>query len=70
MHITIEKELLKNIDLLVAQGQYSSRSQAIQDAVKVSQTHWKRTRLFEALKRVNPQEERVLANERLTGESW
>ena len=68
--ITMEKDLLKTVDRLVSQGKYANRSQAIQSAVRENLVHWKRTRLSEALKRVNPREERELAEERLKGDTW
>jgi len=67
--ITLDRELLKTVDWLVAQGRYSSRSQAIQTAVRENLAQWKRTRLSEVLEKVNPCEERKLADERMKGEA-
>ena len=32
--------------------------------------HWKHTRLAEEVKKLNPKEERALAEERISGEEW
>lgn len=68
--ITMEIGLLKTVDRLVAQGRYANRSQAIQTAVRENMAQWKRTRLADALRKVNPKEERELADERMKGDTW
>ena len=68
--ITVEKELLKNVDRWVSQGRYPNRSQAIQSALREKMERWKNTRLLEALDRLDPEEEKALADERLAGDVW
>ena len=66
--ITLEREMLQALDGLVAQGQFASRSQAIQSAVRENLTRWKRVRLARALDRLDVKEHRAMAEERFRGE--
>jgi Arc/MetJ-type ribon-helix-helix transcriptional regulator len=68
--ITMDAGLLKTVDQWVRQGRYPNRSQAIQAALREKLERWKRTRLSEELAKLDPEEERSLAEERLAGESW
>ena len=66
--ITLDRELLKEIDRGVRSGLFKNRSRAIEEAVKEKlERHGKRRLLLEARK-LNPKEERALAEERMTGE--
>ncbi|HLC40008.1 MAG TPA: ribbon-helix-helix domain-containing protein [Methylomirabilota bacterium] len=70
--ITMDRELLKEIDRGVKSGVFKNRSRAIEEAVKEKlERHGKRRLLLEA-KKLNPNEERALAEEGMTGEetSW
>ena len=68
--ITVEKELLKAVDRWVTQGRYPNRSRAIQAALLEKMARWKHTRLLEALQQIDPKEEKALADETLTGDTW
>ncbi len=68
--ITVDGETLRVVDRWVRQGRYPSRSRAIQIALRQMQERWRRTRLREELSRIDPAEERALADERLAGETW
>jgi len=66
--ITMDKELLREIDHAVKTGQFRSRSRAIQDAVKEKLEQHKRGRLLAEAKKLDPNEEKALAEEGVTGE--
>ena len=68
--ITVEKGLLKTVDRWVSQGRYPNRSQAIQAALREKEERWKHTRLLEALDKLDPEEEKALADEWLAGDTW
>jgi Arc/MetJ-type ribon-helix-helix transcriptional regulator len=68
--ITVDGQLLKLVDRWVTQGRYPSRSQAIQAAVREKVERWNHTRLVEEVAKLNPKEERALAEERLVGDAW
>ena len=68
--ITLEQQLLRLVDRWVSQRRFASRSQAIQVALREKVDHWKHTRLAEEVKKLNPKEERALAEESFSGETW
>ena len=68
--ITVDGQLLKLVDRWVTLGRYPSRSQAIQAAVREKVERWNHTRLAEEVAKLNPKEERALAEENLAGEAW
>lgn len=68
--ITVDRELLRVVDRWVAQGRYPSRSQAIQAAVREKLERWNRVRLAEEAAKLDPKEERALAEETFVGETW
>jgi metal-responsive CopG/Arc/MetJ family transcriptional regulator len=63
--VTLEAELLSQVDALVRQHRFSNRSQAIETAVRSALLRLRRTRLAEACSRLDPHEERALAEEGL-----
>ncbi len=67
--ITIKEELLTQLDQWVAEGRYPNRSQAIQAAVREKLERARRKRLAEEVTKLNPKEERALAEEGLAFES-
>lgn len=67
--ITMRRELLTQIDRWVAEGRYPNRSQAIQAAVREKLDRAYRTRLSEEVAKLDPDEERALAEEGLTDAS-
>jgi Arc/MetJ-type ribon-helix-helix transcriptional regulator len=66
--ITIETETLREIDRLVKQGRFPSRSRAIQTALAEMTARHKRRRLVQELAKLDPKEEQKLAEEFLAGE--
>lgn len=63
--ITLEAALLDQVDALVHERRFANRSQAIEAAVQEQVARLKRTRLAEACGRLDPTEERALAEEGL-----
>lgn len=61
--VTLEATLLAEVDQLVEQHRFANRSQAIEAAVSEQLSRFKRTRLAEACARLDPDEERALAEE-------
>ena len=68
--ITLDSQLLRTIDRWVRQGNYPNRSQAIQSALREKLERWRRIRLAEEVAKLNPSEEKSMADERLSGEKW
>ena len=68
--ITVDHQLLQSVDRWVKQGRYPNRSQAIQAALREKLERWQHVRLAEEVTKLNPQEERGLAEETLAGETW
>ena len=61
--ITLDEELLKELDALVKKGIYSNRSSAIQDSIKEALTLLSEKNFEAECSKLNPTEERNLANE-------
>jgi metal-responsive CopG/Arc/MetJ family transcriptional regulator len=70
--ITIEEQLLKRLDRLVAQHRYPNRSQAIQEAVRDKLDRLDRGRLARECAKLNRSAEQKIADEGLAGdlEEW
>jgi metal-responsive CopG/Arc/MetJ family transcriptional regulator len=70
--ITLDAELLERVDELVAQREFRNRSQAIETALAEKLSRSRRTRLARECAKLNPREERALAEEGLAGssDSW
>lgn len=67
--ITLEKGLLKEVDGLVAKGTFGNRSQAIAEAVREKVLRIGKRRLARELAKLDFEEEKALADERIIGES-
>ena len=61
--ITIDNELVKEIDLLVKSNLFPNRSKAIQEAVKEKLERLKRTRLAKECAKLDPEFEKNMAEE-------
>ena len=61
--ITVDSELLEELDGLIARGRFPNRNRAIEGALaeKLQQDH--RTRLARECDKLNPREEQALAEE-------
>jgi Arc/MetJ-type ribon-helix-helix transcriptional regulator len=66
--ITLDRLLLAEVDRLVAAGRFPNRSQAIQAAVRDRLDRMRRTRLAEEAAKLDPKEERAIADEGLAGD--
>ena len=67
--ITIEEDLLSQVDRWVTEGRYPNRSQAILAAVREKLDRALRRRLAEEAAKLDPKEERELAEEGFAAES-
>jgi metal-responsive CopG/Arc/MetJ family transcriptional regulator len=61
--VTIDTELLAQLDQLVTQHVFPNRSKAIQEALEDKLARISRNRLAHECAKLNPQEERALAEE-------
>jgi len=60
--VTIDEKLLREIDRWVASGDFPSRSRVVQEAIRAFQVaRTRRTRLLDELIKLDPDEERALA---------
>ena len=66
--ITLDRELLKEIDRGVKSGVFKNRSRAIEEAVREKLERHRKRRLLTEAKKLNLREERALADEGITGE--
>ena len=67
--ITIDKELLRRLDRLVAERRFPSRSRAVQEAVEEKLARLERTRLARESAKLDRRLEQALADEGLKGEA-
>lgn len=67
--ITLEEKLLDEVDDLVGKGILANRSQAIAEAVREKINRLERRRLAAEAAKLDPEEEKDLADESLSGES-
>lgn len=70
--VTLETALLEQVDRLVAKRRFHNRSQAIETALAEKLARLARTRLAEECAKLDPHEEKALAEEGLRGssETW
>ncbi len=70
--ITMERDLLSLVDRWVKEGRYPNRSQAIQAAVREKVDRSRRRRLAEEAAKLDPTEERAMAEEGVAAgsETW
>jgi metal-responsive CopG/Arc/MetJ family transcriptional regulator len=61
--ITLDKQSIGELDRLVDERVFHSRSQAIQEAVREQLLRIKKTRLAEECAKLDPQQEQALAEE-------
>jgi Arc/MetJ-type ribon-helix-helix transcriptional regulator len=67
--VTLESELVEQVETLVRQRRFATRSQAIETAVRSELSRVRRTRLAEACSRLDPREERALSGEGLASDA-
>ncbi len=68
--ISLEEETLRRVDRLVKNHVFPSRSKAIEEALTDKLERLDRRRLARECALLDPQEERALAEEGLSGASW
>ena len=70
--VTLDTDLVESLDHLVAERRFANRSQAIETAVAEKLTRLARTRLARECAKLDPREEKALAEEGLAGstETW
>jgi Arc/MetJ-type ribon-helix-helix transcriptional regulator len=68
--VTLEHKTVANLDRWVREGRYPNRSRALQYAVNLLSEREKRTRLARELARIDPKEEKQLAEEGLGDSAW
>ena len=70
--VTLDTDLVENLDHLVAERRFASRSQAIETAVAEKLARLAGTRLARECAGLDPREEKALAEEGLAGspETW
>lgn len=67
--VTIDQDMLRDVDRWVAAGEFPSRSRAFQTALsRLREERGKRSLLLRELAKLDPDEERELANETLGAE--
>jgi Arc/MetJ-type ribon-helix-helix transcriptional regulator len=67
--VTLDRNTVADLDRWVKEGKYPNRSRALQSAVDLLSEREKRTRLARELAKLDPQEEKQLADEGL-GDTW
>ena len=67
--ISLDSALVDQLDVLVHERKFASRSQLIQKAVEEKLQRVRKTRLSRELAKIDPKAERHLANERLAAEA-
>jgi Arc/MetJ-type ribon-helix-helix transcriptional regulator len=70
--ITVDSVILERVDELVARREFRNRSQAIEAALTETLARARRTRLARECAKLDPAEEKALAEEGLVGgsDSW
>jgi Arc/MetJ-type ribon-helix-helix transcriptional regulator len=68
--VTLDQKTVADLDRWVREGRYPNRSRALQSAVDMLSEREKRTRLARELAKLNPQEEKRMAEEGLGYASW
>jgi Arc/MetJ-type ribon-helix-helix transcriptional regulator len=67
--VSIDEQLLREVDRWVAEGAFASRSRAVQTALALLKERRTDQAFLEDLAKLDPAEERALADEFLTGET-
>jgi metal-responsive CopG/Arc/MetJ family transcriptional regulator len=68
--VTIETELLEELDDLIANARFPNRSQAIEAAVAEKLDRLRRGRLARESAKLDPREEKALTEEGLDMDAW
>ena len=67
--VTVDRAVLRAIDRKVETGRFANRSRAVQEALELLLERDERPRLLAELSKLDPAEERALADESLAAEA-
>ncbi len=68
--VTLDQRTVADLDRWVKEGKYPNRSRALQSAVNILSEREKRTRLVRELGKIDPKEEKQLAEQGLGDRAW
>ena len=68
--VTLDQRTVADLDRWVREGKYPNRSRALQSAMNLLSEREKRTRLASELAKIDPKEEKRLAEQGLGDRSW
>ena len=68
--VTLDRRTVANLDRRVKEGKHPNRSRALQSAVNILSEREKRTRLVRELAKIDPKEEKQLAEQGLGDRAW
>jgi Arc/MetJ-type ribon-helix-helix transcriptional regulator len=68
--VTLDQRTVADLDRWVQEGKYPNRSRALQSAVNILSEREKRTRLVRELAKIDPKEEKQLAEQGLGDRAW
>ena len=68
--VTLDQKTVADLDRWVSEGKYPNRSRALQSAVNLLSEREKRTRLTRELAKIDPQEEKQMAEQGLGDRAW
>lgn len=68
--VTLDQRTVADLDRWVREGKYPNRSRALQSAVNLLSEREKRTRLARELAKIDPREEKEMAEQGLGDRSW
>ena len=68
--VTLDRRAVADLDRWVKEGKYPNRSRALQSAVNILSEREKRTRLVRELAKIDPKEEKQLAEQGLGDRAW
>jgi Arc/MetJ-type ribon-helix-helix transcriptional regulator len=68
--VTLDRETVADLDRWVREGRYPNRSRALQSAVNLLSEREKRTRLAREIAKLDPKEEKQLAEQGLGDRAW
>ena len=68
--VTVDEKVLAEVERWVREGRYPNRSRAVQAALEEKLRRDRRKRLSEEAGKLDPEEERLLAEESIGDETW
>jgi Arc/MetJ-type ribon-helix-helix transcriptional regulator len=68
--VTLDQRTVSDLDRWVKEGKYANRSRALQSAVNLLSEREKRTRLAREVAKLDPQEEKQMAEQGLGDCAW